>query len=70
MGDALFYDWQNDGLIRIQVGSGPDPNSGWWGDYVDQHTTDRYHAFWSLKPYNANYMSTTYIRVVHVSASN
>jgi hypothetical protein len=78
-GDVLFYDWgANDtggyGIgvshATIQVGHGTDPDSLWVGDYVDEHTRDRKHAFWSLKPYNADRASTTYITVVHVSPNN
>jgi hypothetical protein len=71
-GDLLFYDWQSEGHIDhagIQVGIGTEPNSGWYGNFQDQHTTDRYHAFWSLLPYNSQW-STTTITFVHVDAAN
>lgn len=61
-GDVLFYDWGGgEGISHasMQVGWGTDPNSGWYGNYVDQHTTDRRHAFWSLRPYNSQMASTT-----------
>ena len=32
--------------------------------------TSCFHAFWSLKSYNANLAATTYITVVNVSTSN
>ncbi|MBC9729843.1 amidase domain-containing protein [Streptomyces sp. TRM68367] len=75
-GDMLFYDWgQGLGISHatIQVGYGIDPNQYpnkvYDGNYVDEHTTNRYHAFWSLYPYNPN-ASTTTIYFVHIDASN
>lgn len=72
-GDVLFYDWgQGEGVSHaaMQVGYGTDPSSpAWKGNYVDYHTTNRYHAFWSLKPYNANWATTT-IYFVHIDAAN
>jgi hypothetical protein len=60
-GDQLYYDWTGGGVIdhmSLQVGFGTDPGSGWVGDLVDQHTTNRYHAYWTLQPYNAQASST------------
>lgn len=75
-GDVLFYDWgQGLGISHstMQVGYGVDPNmypnQVWDGNYVDEHTSNRYHAFWSLLPYNPN-ASTTTIYFVHIQASN
>lgn len=75
-GDVLFYDWgQGEGISHaaIQVGIGTDPNmypnQVWYGNYVDEHTSYRGHAFWSLKPYNA-YWATTTIYFMHVLSSN
>ncbi|MGW2891650.1 amidase domain-containing protein [Streptomyces griseoruber] len=72
-GDVLFYDWgQGEGVSHasMQVGHGVDPSSpGWKGNYVDQHTTNRYHAFWSLKPYNAAWATTT-IYFMDIDAAN
>jgi len=75
-GDVLFYDWgTGEGIshANMQVGIGNDPNypngQTWYGNYVDQHITDRYHAFWSLRPYNANY-KTTKIYFMHISSAN
>jgi hypothetical protein len=64
-GDIVVYSWNgtNGGGRHhgsMQVGIGTDPNSGWYGNVIDQHTTDRYHAFWSLLPYNADASTTTY----------
>jgi hypothetical protein len=42
----------------IIVGTGTDPNKGWTGTLVDQHSTDRRHAIWHLIPYNSQWAST------------
>jgi hypothetical protein len=71
-GDELFYDWNSNGSMdhmSIQTSYGTDPKSGWYGDLVDQHTTNRYHAYWTLQPYNAQ-ASTTSIDEYHLSPSN
>ncbi len=71
-GDVLFYDWgQGEGISHtsIQVGWGDDPGSSYNGNYIDQHVTDRYHAFWSLRPYNKYYASTT-VYFMHIAANN
>ncbi|AVX20014.1 Putative amidase domain-containing protein [Carboxydocella sporoproducens DSM 16521] len=60
-GDILFYDWNNDGSkdhAAIVVGYGTDPTSGYVGNLQDQHTTDRYHAIWHLRPYNSKWTTT------------
>lgn len=44
-------------------------NGGWVGSLVDQHTTDRYHAFWTLYPYNPH-QATTWIYPVAVDPNN
>jgi hypothetical protein len=71
-GDLLYYDWQSDGWldhVAMQVGWGTDPTSRWSGNYVDQHSNDRLHAFWSLRPYNSQWASTT-IRFMHIDSRN
>jgi hypothetical protein len=71
-GDVIFYDWghwEGNSHNAIQVGYGIDPNSQWEGSLVDQHTTDRLKAFWSLRPYNAE-RATTYFTIVKISTSN
>jgi hypothetical protein len=73
-GDVLFYDWGGgEGISHsaIQVGIGDDAKYGhaWYGNYVDYHTNDTYHAFWSLRPRNAMW-STTTIYFMHISSSN
>lgn len=72
VGDVLFFDWDNDGGIdhaAILVGNGTDPDSGWSGDLADEHTTNRYHAFWSLCPYNSMANSTV-ITLEHIDPNN
>lgn len=66
IGDVISYDMDTNGSKNhsgIMVGTGTDPDSGWTGDLTDQHTTDRYHAIWHLRPYNA-YWSTTLITAI------
>jgi hypothetical protein len=71
-GDIIYYDWTGDGRIdhaNLQVGIGTDPVKKLYGNYVDQHGTDRRHAFWSLQPYNPQFRETK-IYFVHISTSN
>lgn len=71
-GDIVVYSWAGNDAgdhEALQVGWGTDPSSGWYGNYVDTHTNDRYHAFWSLVPYNSQASSTTY-RLWHIWADN
>jgi hypothetical protein len=71
-GDVLFYDWDSNGTkdhVGIQVGWGSDPISGWYGNYQDQHSNNRHHAFWSLLPYNSQWQTTT-VTFVHVDSRN
>jgi Putative amidase domain len=74
-GSLLYYDWDGNGVkdhVAIQVGHGTDPSSGWFGDYVDQHSTSGNHfrhGFWSARPYNPS-PSTTTIYLVAISSSN
>jgi putative amidase-like protein len=78
-GDVLYYDWDNsnrDGAYldhaTIQTAlQGYDPTTGWFGDLVDAHQTNHYHAIWTLEPYmSATQASTTMITLVHVSSAN
>jgi cell wall-associated NlpC family hydrolase len=79
-GGLIFYDWgwlnvgspgNGEGVSHVSmvVANGVDPNSGWRGDLVDQHTTDRYHAYWTLEPYNGANGSTAFT-VVGISRYN
>ena len=73
-GDILFYDWDGNGTLdhtSIEVAySGCDPaNPSWCGDLVDQHTNDRFHAIWHLRPYNSQ-AATTQVRLAHIDPGN
>lgn len=76
-GDLAWYDWgDNNGnpqgyshvAIEVNYG-GTDPDSGWYGDLVDEHTNDRYHAYWSLAPYNSRYQYET-IQQMNIDSRN
>ena|ERR1041385_6347495 len=73
VGDLFFYDWAGNGDIThasMMVATGTDPNNtSWVGDLIDQHTTDRYHAYWTLAPYNPQVL-TTKIHRVKIYATN
>jgi len=63
-GDLVAYNWGSHDLgvanhWGMEAGYGTDPSSGWVGDYVDTHTSNRYHAYWTLQPYNSDPYSTT-----------
>ena len=71
-GDLIFYNWSGGiGMdhVSMQVWIGTDPNSGMYGDLVDQHTTNRNDAFWSLYPYNPQRATTDYY-LEHIWSSN
>lgn len=68
-GDIVFYNWDYTGdkygsgffgnhVAIVVAASGTDPKSGWTGPLVDEHTTNRKHAIWSLIPYNAQFATT------------
>lgn len=67
-GDVTFYDWENNGSkdhagIIVGWGTDPDPKSGLTGDLTDQHTSNRFHSIWHLRPYNAQWATTAiYVR--------
>lgn len=76
-GDVLFYDWDPnhpDGgsepwdHATIVTGYG-NTADGKYGDYVDGHTSARYHDFWTLKTYNLRWR-TTLISPVHIDVNN
>ena len=78
-GDVYFYDWQyykpnvphRIGHVDINVGYGTTADSpSQYGDYVDTHTNNRYHVFWTLQKYNVDNAKYTLIYAVQVSASN
>ena len=62
-GDIIFYDWTNDGTFDHEAIVATTD-----GQYVDAHTNDRYHEYWTLAKYNT-YAATTRIVVVHIPAS-
>lgn len=71
-GDVLFYDWgKGEGVSHaaIQTGIGNDANYPYWGNYVDYHSNDTRHRFWSLKPSNPYWQSTT-VYFVHIWTGN
>jgi hypothetical protein len=76
VGDLISYDWYYTGVtdhLAIEIGTGtdPDPNGGHWvGDLVDAHTTNHYHAYWTLQPYNAAHYQTTLVKTLHIYSSN
>jgi hypothetical protein len=76
-GDVLFYDWDPahpDGgsepydHANIIVGFGTS-SDGWFGDYIDGHTNNRLHLYWTTRTYN-QHIQTTVIDAIHVLASN
>jgi cell wall-associated NlpC family hydrolase len=72
IGDLLFFDWgYGDGWshVRIQVGYGTSYD-GHYGAYTDQHTNNRYHAFWSAYYENAAHRTTTTIYEMNVDTRN
>lgn len=71
-GDLVFFDWDGVGGIdhvAIQVAYGTDQNSGYTGDLVDAHSSNRYHAIWSLYPYNSQWRTTTIYKVAVYSGN-
>jgi hypothetical protein len=71
--DVLVYDWQGDGIydhVTIQALNGSpatcDPSApSYCGDLVDGHSSDHYHAIWTLWPYNVK-RTTTKVYLLHV----
>jgi hypothetical protein len=72
-GDPVFYIFSDSdtkfGHSSIVVGSGTDPNSGWVGGLIDEHTTNRKHAIWNLRPYNSQW-ATTSTEEFHLSTAD
>lgn len=70
-GDIVLYDWNNDGTFdhetMITASDGTTNSNGTVNyDEVDGHTTNRYHAYWTLAQYNSSW-KTTRIVVLHIS---
>lgn len=60
-GDVISYDWNGDGVVDHQaIVVSPD------GQLVDAHTNSRYHVYWTLAAYNAQWQ-TTVITVYHIT---
>lgn len=55
--EVIFYSWDDTNKVdhaAICIGTGRDAtNTNCFGDLIDAHTTDRYHAIWHLKLYNS-----------------
>ncbi len=72
-GDVVLYDWNNDGTFDhegIITASDGTTNPDGTVDYdeVDTHTTNRYHAYWTLAQYNTSW-ATTHIVVYHIPST-
>lgn len=68
-GDILFYNWGGGTGIShaaIQVGSGTTPDN-YTGSWVDQHSPGRKQIFWTQRPYNLTWATTTVVEM-HVTA--
>jgi hypothetical protein len=62
-GDVVLYDWNNDGIFDHEaIISTAD------GQYVDAHTSNRYHQYWTLAQYNTQW-ATTHIVVLHIPST-
>jgi hypothetical protein len=76
-GDLIAYNWnspqdpcwsQGAGTAchwSVEITTGTDPK-GLVGDLVDEHTSNRYHVFWTLEDYNP-YAPTTDIYCYHIT---
>lgn len=70
-GDVLFYDWgQGAGVSHatIKTSNGTD-QYGFTGSEVSQHSNARLNEFWTLKPTNA-YWATTSVYYYHLPSSD
>lgn len=63
-GDVLFYDWNSDGVM--DHASFQAYLDAYTINYVNMHTTNRYHAIWHLRPWNTSYGNTT-IHFIHIT---
>lgn len=62
-GDIVYYDWTSDGTIDHEaIVATAD------GQYVDAHTNNRYHAYWTLAQYNTQWQ-TTALYATHIPAT-
>jgi hypothetical protein len=65
-GDIVLYDFNNDGVYDHEAIVVANDGTSW--DLVDAHTNNRYHAYWTLAPYNGSW-STTRLVVLHIPAT-
>lgn len=65
-GDIVLYDFNNDGVYDHEAIVAANDGTSW--DLVDAHTTNRYHAYWTLAQYNSSW-ATTRIVVLHIPAT-
>lgn len=60
--EVIFYSWRDTNTVdhaAICIGTGLDVTErNYYGDLIDAHTTDRYHAIWHLRPYNTDHPRT------------
>lgn len=62
-GDLVYYDWDTDGTYNHQsIIVTTD------GQHVDAHTSNRYHVYWTLAQYNAQWQ-TTVVSAYHIPPS-
>jgi len=62
-GDLVYYDWDTDGTNNHQsIIVTTD------GQHVDAHTSNRYHVYWTLAQYNAQWQ-TTVVSAYHIPPS-
>lgn len=67
-GDVYFFDFgQGWGYSHsvIQVGIGTASDTGQYGNYIDEHSSNRKHVFWTLQKWNS-FAKTTTIYFTHV----
>jgi hypothetical protein len=73
-GDVLFYDWgRGQGWSHASMlvaQGGYSSGNHWYGDLVDAHSNNHWHAFWDLSEYNANYLWSTNVDAWHVDSRN
>jgi hypothetical protein len=65
-GDIVLYDFNNDGVYDHEAIVVANDGTSW--DLVDAHTNNRYHAYWTLAPYNGSW-ATTRLVVLHIPAT-
>ena len=73
-GDVLFYDWGDGNGIShsaIQIPTGySSEGSQSYGDLLDAHANNHYHASWNFRESNGAYWRTTTIFEMHIDNAN